>query len=74
MNSAAVRASLGITGRMRLVVTIFQLLESTRIKPWCDDALNGWVICQIEEETHILHTSILLKILLEEPVNAVYEF
>ena len=45
-----------------------------RIIPWCDDTLNGWIICQIEEETHILHTSILLKILLEEPVIAVYEF
>ena len=34
--------------------------------PWCDDPLNGWIVRQIEEQAHILHTSILLKILLEE--------
>ena len=41
------------------------------IIPWCDDTLNGWVVCQVEEQAHILHTSILLEILLEEPEQLV---
>ena len=72
MNSAAVRASLS----MRLVVIFFaapriQIYNCVMIIPWCDDTLNGWIVCQIKEQAHILHTSILLKILLEEPV--IYE-
>ena len=37
-----------------------------RRTPRCDDTLDGWVVGQVEEQAHVLHTSILLKILLEE--------
>ena len=42
-------------------------LGSCQGQPRGDNPLNGGIVGKIEEETDVLHASVLLKVLLEEP-------
>lgn len=52
-----------------LLTLIGEVLCRGEGKTWRDDALNGGVIGQVQEEAHVLHRAILLEILLLKVTN-----
>lgn len=48
---------------------VSQILGSSQCQSWRDDSLYCWVICQVQEEHHAFHRSILLEVCPEEPGN-----
>ena len=54
-----------------LAALVGEILCSCQSDSWSDDALNGRIVCQIQEQYCLLHRSILLKVLQSIEVSSI---